>query len=208
MATAAEASGERVLRSLRETGACHEGHFQLSSGLHSDRYFQCALALARPPVAESLAREIAALWRGESIETVVGPALGGIVIAYELARQLGARALFTEREGGEMRFRRGFSVRPGERVLLCEDVVTTGKSVGEALEVLRQAQATPLGISAILRRVSDPSRDEAILFGLPVRAPLRVETREWEATSCPLCRDGVPVAKPGSRGIREPEPTA
>src|SRR5215212_3206773 len=130
---------EEVIERFRQTGALLEGHFVLSSGLHSTHYLQCALVLQHPTEAEALARALAEHFRSETIETVAAPAIGGIVIGYEVARALGAKSIWTERAEGRMTLRRGFSLRPGESVLVVEDVITTGGSTRETIDTLREA---------------------------------------------------------------------
>lgn len=183
------------LQPFVDAGALLEGHFVLSSGLHSPRYLQCALVLQDPPLAERLCRQLAEKVRDLQAEVVIGPALGGIVVAYELARALGVRGIFAERKDGTMCLRRGFSLRKGERVLLAEDVVTTGGSLKEVIEVLRQWGAEPVGVVSLVDRSGD--RDPA--FGVPFVGLVRVDVPTWQPDGCPLCRDGVPVEKPGSR---------
>src|SRR5918911_3113888 len=143
-----------VIERFKRTGALLEGHFVLTSGLHSDRYLQCALVLQHPAEAEAFARALAARFRSEGIETVAAPAIGGIVIGYEVARALGARSIWTEREAGRMTLRRGFTVRAGETVLVVEDVITTGGSARETINVLRAAGAASSGRASIIDRSS------------------------------------------------------
>src|SRR5918999_1186141 len=143
---------EEVVERFRATGALLEGHFVLTSGLHSPVYLQCALVLQHPREAEQFGRAIAERFRGESIETVVAPAIGGIVIGWEVARGLGCRSIWTEREAGAMTLRRGFAVRPGESVLVVEDVVTTGGSTRETVEAMRAAGARVVAAASIIDR--------------------------------------------------------
>jgi orotate phosphoribosyltransferase len=186
----------RYLSVFNQAGALLEGHFLLTSGLHSSRYLQCALVLQDPVLAERLCKDLAARFKGLKVDTVIGPALGGIVVAYELARALGARGIFAERQDGQMRLRRGFQLRPGERVLLAEDVVTTGGSLKEVMALVREAGATPVGVASLVNRCGD--RDPA--FGLPFTSLLVIDVPTWPADQCPLCRQGSPAVKPGSRG--------
>src|SRR5919112_6033595 len=143
---------EEVVERFRRTGALLEGHFVLTSGLHSPQYLQCALVLQHPSEAEALARALAAHFEGQGIETVAAPAIGGIVIGYEVGRALGARSVWTEREAGRMTLRRGFTVRPGEGVLVVEDVVTTGGSTRETIDALTEAGARVVGAASIIDR--------------------------------------------------------
>ncbi|MCX5647749.1 MAG: orotate phosphoribosyltransferase [Planctomycetota bacterium] len=186
---------EAILETFREAGALLEGHFLLSSGLHSPKYLQCALVLQDPARAERLCGRLARAFADDRVETVVGPAMGGILVAYELARALGATAIFAEREEGRMRLRRGFRIEPGQRVLLAEDVVTTGGSLREVLAIVREAEAEVVGVAALVDRTS--GRDPA--FGMPLTALVQLDVPTHVPEECPLCREGVPVVKPGSR---------
>jgi len=177
------------------TGAVLKGHFLLSSGLHSPVYIQCAKLLQHPDLAERVCRALAEKVRGLGpVQAVVGPALGGIVVAYELARALGVRGMFAERDDGRMCLRRGFEVSPGERVLIAEDVVTTGRSSLEVAEVVRAAGGNPVGIACLVDRRPDATEPK-----LPVISLLRIELETFSPEECPLCREGVPLVKPGSR---------
>lgn len=187
-------------RLFTETGALLNGHFKLSSGLHAKQYFQCALLLAEPVLAERLGKALAERlpedWPRPA--TVVGPALGGVVIGHETARALGVRSIFTERKEGRMELRRGFTVRPGEKIVIVEDVMTTGKSTAEVARLLRELGADVIGALAIvLRKARDPE------IGLPVRSLARLPVETTPEDSCPLCAEGVPIVKPGSRPTLE-----
>ena len=186
---------EEVLERFRRTGALLEGHFILTSGLHSPNYLQCALVLQHPPEAEAFARAIAERFSGRGIETVVAPAIGGLVIGYETARALGARSIWTERDaGGTMTLRRGFTVRPGESVLVVEDVITTGGSTRETITAMRVAGASVVGAASIIDR-SGGRAD----VGVPRIALATLDVPALAPTVCPLCAQGVPAIKPGSR---------
>ena len=194
---------EQVLTLLRESGAMLEGHFLLSSGRHSDRYFQCAKLLQYPDRAKAALSGAAALIRQEmqagglEIDAVVGPAMGGIVVAYELGRQLGLPAFFTERdETGTMVLRRGLEVQPGQKILITEDVVTTGKSFGECAAALESQGAVIAALACIVDR-----RAAGVEVPWPFFPACRVEANNWEAGGCDLCRQGIPAVKPGSRRI-------
>jgi orotate phosphoribosyltransferase len=188
---------------LRESGAMLEGHFLLSSGRHSDRYFQCAKLLQYPDrtaealgaVAESLRRDMGA---GKlAIDAIVGPAMGGIIVAYELGRLLGLPAFFTERDDrGIMTLRRGFEVSPGEGILIAEDVVTTGKSSEESAAVLETLGARVRALACLVDRRTGPPP-----LSWPLYAASRVEAGNWDAESCELCQRGLPLVKPGSRKL-------
>jgi orotate phosphoribosyltransferase len=171
-----------------------EGHFQLSSGLHSSRYIQCALVLQHPKYADRLGALLAEQFADETIDAVVAPALGGIIVAHEAARHLDARALFAERQEGQMRLRRGFGIRPGERVLVVEDVVTTGRSLVEVIELVRQAGGEVVGVGALINRSAG-----AIYFGVSFRALITINIPVYPPDDCPLCASGVPIMAPGSR---------
>jgi orotate phosphoribosyltransferase len=188
---------EEVLALLRKSDAMLEGHFELTSGLHSDRYFQCALVLMDPARAERLAREWVAGAPGE-IDVVVGPALGAVIWAHELARALGVRALFTERKDGAMSLRRGFTIAPNERVLVVEDVVTTGGSAQEVLDLVRSLGGRPAGVGALVNRSGG---NPFAAQGLGLRALAEVEAKTWQPAQCPLCARGDKAIKPGSRSV-------
>ena len=178
-------------------GALLEGHFQLSSGRHSSRYLQCAVALQHAQVAgvlgQALGRQLQASL-GKLPDVVVSPALGGVIIGHEVGRALGRRACFTERVDGTMTLRRGFELRPGETVVMVEDVVTTGLSSRETLEVIRGTGASPVAACCIANRSGGDDLD-----GLPLLTLLRLDVPSWEPTECPLCADGSKPVKPGSR---------
>jgi len=187
---------ESVLDMFRKCGALLQGHFVLSSGSHSDRYFQCALLFDDPRLGRSLAQALADKIRRQlgnrRIDRVVGPAMGGIIIGHEVAHALGVRSCFTERVGKRMALRRGFEVRAGERVLIVEDVVTTGGSAGETASVMRELGAKVEGVACIVDRTQD-SRDA------PLVSLIKVQVTTWDVNECPLCHQGQAVVKPGSR---------
>lgn len=184
---------DRVIELLKESEALLTGHFLLSSGKHSNRYIQCAKLTQYPEKAEEVCAIIASKLKGEKIDVVCGPAMGGIVISYELARTLGVRAIFTERKDNIMELRRGFEVRPGERVLIVEDVVTTGKSSKETIEVLKQFDAEIVGIACIVDRTNGAD----IGYRLFPATKIMIDT--YEKDNCPLCKQGLELVKPGSR---------
>ncbi len=188
--------GGIALEDMTAVGALLEGHFQLSSGLHSPRYLQCALYLAEPERAEAAGRQLAALLKGCSAQLVLAPALGGVIIGHEVARALGVPFFFTERTAdGTMALRRGFAIEAGTRVLVVEDVVTTGGSTREVMAVASQSGGTVVGVCSLVNR----SSAENPFAPLPYRALLRVEVPTYPRESCPLCAAGVPLTKPGSR---------
>ncbi len=187
---------EKVIPILRDTGAMLSGHFMLTSGRHSDSYFQCALVLQHPAHAEKLCGELASRFTGKDVTAVVGPAMGGIVLSYETARALGARGLFAERENGVMTIRRGFSIKPGEKVLVVEDVITTGGSLREVVEVVRSHGGEVVGAGVLVDRSNG-----TVDLGVPMEALLTVEAVSYDPGECPLCVKGIPAIKPGSRSI-------
>jgi orotate phosphoribosyltransferase len=174
-------------------GALLKGHFLLSSGLHSDRYLQCALVLAQPGAAEALGKALAGKAPSKP-DLVLSPAMGGLMIGHEVARALGVRHYFTERVDGVVQLRRGFALKPGENVIVVEDVVTTGKSTKEVFEVVRASGANVIGALSIIDRT-----DGALDLQAPYAALWKVSIPAWRPEACPPCRAGVPVVKPGSR---------
>jgi orotate phosphoribosyltransferase len=185
---------ESILEEFRKTGAYLKGHFRLTSGLHSNEYMQCALVLQHPSIAEKFGRELAAHF--PKVDIVVSPAIGGLIIGHEVARALGARFLFTERDPAtsKMILRRGFTVKPGETAIVIEDVVTTGGSTRDVIETLEAAGVIVLGAASII----DRSGGKADL-GVPKVALATLEATAWPPDFCPLCQEGIPVEKPGSR---------
>ena len=183
-----------VVALLQRHGALQQGHFLLSSGMHSSHYVQCALLLQYPELTAQLCAALAEPFRGMGVQVVVGPAVGAVVLAYETARQLGARALWAERSEGKLTLRRSFRVEPGERVLVVEDVVTTGGSAREVALLAERAGASVVGVAAVVDR-------SAGNHGLRWRfEPLaRLEVEAYLPPLCPLCREGLPLVKPGSR---------
>lgn len=191
-----------VMDLFERTGAYLRGHFRLTSGLHSGEYLQCAKVLAHPAYAEFLGRRLAeklvALVPNLTIETVVSPAIGGIIIGHEVARALNSRALFTERDGtsNEMTLRRGFEVTPGEPVAVIEDVITTGGSTKDVIRVLEAAGAHVLAAGSIIDRSNG-----RVDLGLKRAALETLDPVAYDPNDCPLCRQGIPVTKPGSRRV-------
>jgi len=183
-----------VLQIFRENSALLEGHFILSSGLHSNRYIQCALVLQYPRIAGQLCSELAEKVRDLGASVVAAPALGGVIVAHEVARALGIRALFTERQMGAMSLRRGFSFSPGEPTLVVEDVITTGGSTRETMACLKQGGGNVVGVGALIDR-SGGGAD----LGVPKSALVTLAVQNFDAADCPLCRSGIPAVKPGSR---------
>ncbi len=190
---------EDLLNIFRETGALLEGHFQLTSGLHSNQYFQCAKVLQYPRHCESLCAVIASEFKQVGIDVVIAPALGGIVVGQEVGRQLGARTIFAERKDGAMQLRRGFEIRSGERVLACEDVITTGGSIAEVITIARNAGGRIIGAASIVDR-SNGKVQLPVDGGGKQYSILRMDVVAYKPEQCPLCAKGLPVVKPGSRG--------
>lgn len=186
--------GQELIEVFKERGALLEGHFRLTSGLHSNRYVQCARVLMYPDLAEELGQKIAEKFRHLDPEVVVGPAIGGIIVAQEVGRALGVKAIFTEREEGKMTLRRGFEIKKGERVLVVEDVVTTGGSTKEVINVVEENGGVVVGVGSLV----DRHRGE-LDFGVPFHPLLKLDIETYPPDDCPLCREGLPVVKPGSR---------
>ena len=183
-----------VIEILKECESLLDGHFLLSSGKHSDRYCQCAKLLQYPDKAEKVLAVVAGQVKGLGATAVVGPAMGGIVPAYELARHLGIKGIFTERVDGEMQFRRGFSLSENDRVLIGEDVVTTGKSTMETVRAIEAQGAKVIGFCCIVDR-----RAPGVDLPLPVFNATTLAVKTFEAEDCPLCKEKLPLEKPGSR---------
>ncbi|MCI6609771.1 MAG: orotate phosphoribosyltransferase [Ezakiella sp.] len=191
-------SEREVSEILRKREALLHGHFGLSSGKHSNVYMQCALATEYAEDAEVIANAIKAKLEENNIhpDVVVGPAMGGIIIGYELARSLKVRSIFAERKDGEMCLRRGFKIEKGEKVLICEDVVTTGKSSLETAKVIEEQGGIVIGIAAIVDRSKDDTP-------IPVYSAYKLEAEIYEPEDCPLCKENVPINKPGSRFLKK-----
>ncbi len=185
---------EEVIEQFRDSGALLEGHFVLTSGLHSTIYLQCALVLQTPQTAEEFGRAIADNFRGEGVGAVAAPAIGGIVIGHEVARALGVRFIWTEREQGQMTLRRGFSVLPGEKILVVEDVITTGGSTRETIETLKALGAEVVGAASIIDRSSGK-----VEVGVPRIALATLNVASRQPGDCEACRRGEQAVKPGSR---------
>lgn len=172
------------------------GHFRLTSGRHSAQYMQCAQVLQYPQYASVLCDALAEKFSGTQVDLVIGPAMGGIVVAYEVGRALGVKAIFTEREQGAMALRRGFAINPGEKVLVVEDVVTTGGSVKEVIEVVRERGGQVVGVGVLVDRSGGK-----VDFGVQTESILQMQIESYDPEDCPLCKQGLPVVKPGSRQV-------
>jgi orotate phosphoribosyltransferase len=190
----ASVTADSVLDRFRQAGALLEGHFRLTSGLHSSGYLQCALVLQHPAEAEACGADIAERVRALGVQVVLSPALGGIVIGQEVGRALGVRAIFAERQDGKLMLRRGFSLAAGDRVLVVEDVVTTGGSTRETIDVARAAGALVVGAASIIDRSGGQQS-----LDVPYHALATVSLPTYQPDACPLCAAGQPVVKPGSR---------
>ena len=186
---------EQILDIFRETNALLEGHFQLTSGLHSSQYFQCAKVLQYPKYLHLLCGEIAKHFEYADIELVISPAIGGVVVGTEVGRMLQVRTVFAERKDGKMELRRGFEIRPGERVLAVEDVVTTGGSVFEIVDLIKKADARLAGVGYVVDRSNGKISFDAKHFSV-----LQLDVVAHKPEECPMCKNGIPVTKPGSRG--------
>ncbi|MGI6093143.1 MAG: orotate phosphoribosyltransferase [Veillonellaceae bacterium] len=186
-----------VRQLLLATGAILEGHFLLTSGLHSPLYVEKFQVLQYPEYTAQLCGALAAKFANDNVELVVGPVTGGILLAHEVGKSLGTRAIFTERENGKMTLRRGFVIKPGERVLVVEDIVTTGGSVKEVIDVVIEHGGIPVGVGILVDR-SGGKAD----FGVPAKALLHLKVDTYSQENCPLCSQGIPVTKRGSRNIK------
>ena len=189
-----ELTREDILEIFKDTKALLEGHFILTSGLHSNAYFQCAKVFQYPWHAETLCREIADHFKDQKIDVVVSPAVGGIVFGQEIARLLGVRSIFAERVDGQMTLRRGFQISPGERVLLAEDVTTTGGSVKEVMKAVEKSGGDIVAVTAVVDRSGRKAQ-----FGVPYFSLFQMEVTNYEPDTCPLCQAGSTAEKPGSR---------
>ena len=186
-----------VLDRFTRLGALLEGHFRLSSGLHSPNYLQCALVLQHPAEAEALGKALAATLADVKPSAVLSPALGGLIIGHEVARALGVRAIFAERVDGTLTLRRGFDLTPDDRVVIVEDVLTTGGSTRETMEVARARGAAVVAAAAVINRSGSASPVDVPFAALAVITP-----PTYQPEACPMCRQGIPVTKPGSRAGR------
>lgn len=190
-----ELNKERILEIFRASGALLDGHFQLTSGLHSPHYFQCAKVLQYPEYLHTFSQLIADRFAGQNVDLVISPAIGGIVVGTEVGRVLGVRTIFTERADKIMQLRRGFEIKTGERVLVVEDVVTTGGSVFEVIEVAKKAGGIIAGAACIVDRSNGKVRFEGTQTSI-----LQMDVVTYQPENCPLCAAGTKAVKPGSRG--------
>ena len=186
-----------IIKVFKECNALLEGHFILSSGLHSNKYLQCAKVLQYPDIASIIGEEIAENFATTQVDLIVGPAMGGIIIAQEVGRALSTRTIFSERENGKMTFRRGFEVNQGEKAIVVEDVITTGGSAKEVVEMLNELGVEVIAVASIIDR-SNGSAD----FGVPFHSLAKIEVETYNTEECPLCIEGDKAVKPGSRGLK------
>lgn len=184
-----------ILDIFKEVGALMEGHFLLSSGKHSNRYVQCAKLLQYPDKAEKVLAVAVDKIKDLGVDLVVGPAMGGVVVSYEIGRQLGVPAIFTEREEGVMTLRRGFEVKEGQKVIIAEDVVTTGKSSMETIKVIEDLGGEVVGIASLVDRKSSN-------IDYPIYSCIELNIESFDKEDCPLCKEGKDIVKPGSRKIK------
>ncbi|MEI6638302.1 MAG: orotate phosphoribosyltransferase [Chlorobium sp.] len=191
-------STSTMLDVFKSTGALLDGHFKLTSGRHSNAYFQCAKVLQHPEHLSEVCSRIAGHFAGKGIETVISPAIGGIVVGTEVGRQLGVTTIFAERKDGAMTIRRGFSLEPGERVLVIEDVITTGGSVAEVVALINAAGASLVGVGSVVDRSNGGVKLADDQFSV-----LSMEVISYAPEECPLCKEGVPIDAPGSRANRQ-----
>ena len=196
-----------ILNIFKKTGALLTGHFLLTSGRHSDRYFQCAKVLQYPKYIEVLCAMIADNFKDVKIDTVIAPAIGGLVVGQEVARQLNKRFIFAEREDKKLALRRGFTLDENEKILICEDVVTTGGSVFEVIDIVKNSKAEVVGVGFIVDRSKGKvnfgsSRQDGVLTDYPQFSTLKMDVISYLPDECPLCREDVELVKPGSRKIK------
>ncbi len=189
-------SEKEILDIFEKTDALLKGHFRLTSGRHSDLYFQCAKVLQYPDYTQQLCSIIADKFKNFEIDTVIAPAIGGLVVGQEVARQLNKRYIFAEREDKNLTLRRGFTLQPGEKVLICEDVVTTGGSVFEVIDIVKSKGAEVIGVGFIVDRSNG-----TVDFGYPQISTVKLNVKSYEPDECPLCKEGIEIAKPGSRKV-------
>lgn len=186
-----------IIKLFKKTDVIQTGHFELSSGKHTDTYLQCAKIMQYPKYTNKLAEEIAKLWKEEKIDLVVGPAIGGIIISYAVASVMNIRNIFSERKEGKMKFRRNLDVKENEKVLIVEDVVTTGGSVREVIDLLEESNADIVGVSSLVDRSNGK-----VEFDYSFKPLLKLKVDSYEADNCELCEKEIPINKPGSKKIK------
>lgn len=188
---------EDILEIFKQTNALLNGHFLLTSGRHSNQYFQCALVLQYPDHNEKICGLIANHFKAREIDVVISPAIGGIIVGQEVARLLAKKSIFAEREDKALTLRRGFQIEEGKRYLVCEDVVTTGGSVFEVMEIVRKNGGIVAGVGYIVDRSNNK-----VQFGVPQFSTLQLEVVSYQPAECPFCKQNIPVVKPGSRKVK------
>ena len=181
-----------ALELLEKTEGVLRGHFCLTSGLHSDIYFQCAKLYQYPEYTEKIAKYIVESLKGVEFDTIVSPAIGAVIIGYEVAKQAGKRNLFVERNNGTMQLRRGYTLKKGERVVIIEDVITTARTINETIEAIKEFEPDIVAVGCIVDRTCGKT-------GLNIKSVLQIEPVTYEPENCPLCKAGIPIVKPGSR---------
>ena len=186
---------KEILNIFTKTGAILQGHFKLSSGLHSPQYLQCALLLQRPQFSEKMCKALADKFKNEKPNIVIAPALGGVLVSYEVARAIGVKSLFAERVDGKMALRRNFSLNKKDKVLVVEDVITTGRSTREVIDVVKSFGSEIIGVGCLVDRSK-----EKVDFGARFETLLKMDVPTFQPESCPLCKQRIPITKPGSRG--------
>ena len=189
---------EEVMKKFEDAGAIQKGHFKLTSGVHSDTYIQCAQVMQHPGFMHNLCSELGKKFRGDDIDIIVGPAIGGIIMAHVMAQVLGpwVRAIFTERENRKMTLRRSFEINQGEKVLVVEDVTTSGSSVREVIDIVKSRQGKVVGVGVLIDRSGGK-----VDFGIKTEKLLTVDIKTYLPEECPLCKKGIQVVKPGSREL-------
>ena len=190
-------TNQNILEIFRKTNALLNGHFLLTSGRHSNQYFQCAIVLQYPEYNEIICGKIADYFRETEIDVVISPAIGGIIVGQEVARLLGKKSIFAEREDKTLTLRRGFSIEEGKKYLVCEDVVTTGGSVFEVIEIVKNNGGIVAGVGYIVDRSNNK-----VQFGVPQFSTLQLEVVSFNPDECPLCKQNIPAIKPGSRKVK------
>ena len=188
---------QEIIELFKKTKVIQKGHFELSSGRHTDTYLQCAKIMQYPDYTNKLAKEIAELWSEENIDLVVGPAIGGIIISYAVASMMNSRNIFSERKDGEMQFRRNLDIKEDDKVLIVEDVVTTGGSVREVVNLLEDSKADIVGISSLV----DRSNGE-VEFNYPFKPLLELKVDSFKVDNCKLCQNNIEINKPGSKKMK------
>lgn len=190
-------TNQEIVEMLKEAEVLLEGHFLLTSGRHSDKYMQCAKIFQNAKYSVPLCAELVEKYKNEDIDVVIGPAIGAIQMSYEVGKQLGVKNIFAERENGEMTLRRGFTIEKGQKVLVVEDVVTTGGSVREVIALVEACGGIVAGVGSIVDRTGGK-----IDFGVPYKSAFSMDITSYEADECPICKSGAPLVKPGSRTVK------